>query len=136
LLPLAIAIARATGRGGGGEDLVVGTRIRDKSLLLASLAQLGIKYRTRGRVLYAQQGDLIFALLREADDLYHCHFSSDLDEATAETVVADLERTYGKLVQREVYDRLQEQAPQHGMEIEAESVDDDDSIVLTVTVSG
>lgn len=142
LVPLAIAAVTAvhTARGSGTDAqgrtvCAVGTRMRDSGLLADALRDTGadVIVHDPDRLTAGWRG-VTAAFARDRDGTWSSHLSGDVDEARARDIVAAVDAAYGLRVQSAVLARLRERAPDAGMRVESETVAEDDSVSLVLTV--
>ncbi len=140
LLPVGLAIASAVAarkraEAEGMATMAVQTRMRDDEVLMEALRDLGCE---AGPVadggVRATRGAFEFDFRRDEDGVLEGHFGEDVTPEEAEAFVADLDEEYTRVVQARVYQRVLDRARQHGMTVASESVEDDNSIVLTLEV--
>ena len=138
LIPLAIAITAATqsykARSAGASasnEMHVESRMRDGGLLAASLQELGAVVRQGGDDVLLAGG---VTMSRNAAGLWTARFPRTWAPERARAFIEDLDRTYGLQVQQAVIRRLQERAPQAGMRVTSQSVDDDRVVTLVMEV--
>ena len=113
----------------------VESRMRDGGLLAASLQELGAVVRQGGDdVLLAETAAGGVTMSRNAAGLWTARFPRTWAPERARAFIEDLDRTYGLQVQQAVIRRLQERAPQAGMRVTSQSVDDDRVVTLVMEV--
>jgi hypothetical protein len=71
---------------------------------------------------------------RDPAGVWSAHFDGDVDEQRAREVVGLIDAAYGRRVQAAVLQRLRERAPAAGLRLESETVEDDASVTLVLTV--
>lgn len=148
LVPIALAIgavvaARRRDRGSLRSSIdsvrvqTFSSRMRDPELLTAAVQAAG------GRILGARDGMLYGALsgtplvfAPDLDGVFDVHIDAKIPEAEALGLVAAVDRSYGAQVQQKTYLHVTDYVGEHGLAVESEYVDDDDSIVLTLVVGG
>ena len=140
LLPLAIAAvsawqAKRDADEAGRQVVSVGTRMKNEQLLQAAIADSGATVTSDATGILAEWGSSQARFTRNADGIWVVHVLGDAtpDEATA--LVRTVDAAYGRRVQQEVLARLRERAPEVGMSVESETVEDDESVTLTLNVS-
>ncbi len=140
LIPVGLAIASAVAarkraEAEGMPTVAVRTRMRDDEILIEALRELGCE---AGPVpdggVRATRGSFEFSFRRDESGVLEGHFGTDVTSEEAEAFVADLDDEYTRLVQTHVYQRVLDRAQQHGMTVSSETVEDDNSIVLTLEV--
>jgi hypothetical protein len=139
LIPIAIAAAgaiKARRENRQGERVLsVATRARDEALLRRALDNYGCRNVLHdGRIEATSDGrTLMFA--PSEDGAFEAVFFGDVDEEMARQFVDDLEHEYGRVVQADTYSRLVHEATNYGFSLEAEEIDADNTIVLTLKVN-
>lgn len=139
LIPVGLAIASAVAarkeaKAQGRPTMAVQTRMRDNEILMEALRDMGCEAGPAGEGVRAKRGAFEFAFSRDENGVLEATFDSEVAPEEAEAFVADLDHEYTRLIQARVYQRVLERAQQHGMAVESESVDPDNSIVLTLRV--
>lgn len=142
LVPLAVAAvsawqAKRSADQAGRQIVAVGTRMRDQGLLTAALNDTGARVNVgSGDSVTAEWAHSRGTFARNDDGIWSVHFEGDttLDDAT--DLVARVDAAYGLRVQAEVLARLRERAPEAGMDVESETVEDDQSVTLVLNVNG
>ena len=142
LIPLSIAAAAASQARRprpsdveAGNEVRVESRMRDETLLVAALGDLGAAMsRTGDGALLARTPDRALTMRRDAAGLWNACFAETWTPDGARAFVEDLDRAYGLRVQRAVIRRLEERAPEAGMRITSQSVDDDRVVTLVMEV--
>lgn len=139
LLPLALAIGAAVGamrrnRAGPAPVLTVTTRLRDDALLVQALETVGGHFGVDDGVHHGRIGDVPVAVSRNPDGQFDVHLDPGVATDQAEGLVAMLDQSYGRQVQQQVYEKLLARAPEHGLAWRSERVEEDDAIVVTLTV--
>ncbi|SNR98870.1 hypothetical protein [Blastococcus mobilis] len=142
LLPLAVAAVtaahdRMSRRTENGSTICsVGTRMRDGGLLARALEDTGasVGWAPSQDSLLIQWADVTARFDRGVDGIWSAHFAGDVDEARARELVAAIDAAYGRRVQAAVLERLRQRAPASGMRLESETVEDDSSVTLVLTV--
>ena len=115
--------------------MAIQTRMRDDEILLEALRDLGCEAQpVDGGGLSAIRGAFEFTFRRDENGVLEANFGAEVTPEEAEAFVTDLDDEYTRLIQARVYQRVLERAQQHGMAIESENVEDDNSIVLTLRV--
>jgi len=142
LIPLAVAAAAASQAHqdhpsdvAAVNEIRVESRMRDETLLVASLGDLGATVRRAddGALLVETPGGGL-TMKRDAAGLWNACFAGAWTPNGARAFVEDLDRAYGLQVQRAVIRRLEERAPEAGMRITSQSVDDDRVVTLVMEV--
>jgi hypothetical protein len=142
LIPLAIGAvsainaARDRKRDQSATSVHVQTRMKDESLLLATLTEHGalVDMLEKGLNVSGFQG-LDFILRQGSDGLWSAIFPNETNQEQAVEVIRTLDAVYGLAVQTMVIKKLKERAQAHGMTIDSETVQDDASVTFVMTVS-
>jgi hypothetical protein len=137
LLPLALAAAAAYSerRARADASVEVQTRMRDPRLLRLALEDLGLAATDTPSGLVAEGDGQTVRFVRGDDDILAAHFSAKADVEAAKAFLLELDDSYAARVQQHVYERLVARAQEHGLRLEDERVQADNSIVLTLAVT-
>ena len=142
LIPLSIAVAAASQARQirpsdveAGNEVRVESRMRDETLLVAALEDLGATVRRAddGALLVDTAGGGL-TMRRDAAGLWNACFTGEWRPEGARALVESLDRAYGLRVQQAVIRRLEERAPAAGMRISSQSIDDDRVVTLVMEV--
>lgn len=112
----------------------VATRMRNEHLLAAALADTGASTALHESRLSAEWQGVQADFRRDADGAWSVHLVGEVDTARAEQIIAAVDAAYGRRVQQEVLAKLRERAPRAGMTLESETVENDDSVTVVLTV--
>ena len=146
LVPIALAIgavvaARRRDRGSLRVQVdqvdvqTLTSRMRDPGLLRAAVEAAGGRiFGERDGTLYGAHGKIALVFAPGTDGVFDVHVDAAVPAPDAQAAVAAVDRSYGAQVQQATYRRVIEQGADHGLTLESEYVDDDDSIVLTLLV--
>lgn len=140
LLPMAIAAvsawnaSRAEKDQQGRQVCHVQTRMRDAGLLAEALSDTGASVGVDAEVITADWLGVQAQFRRSEAGVWHVALSGDVDEEKAPAIATAVDQAYGRRVQQAVLQRLRERAEPAGMRIESERVEDDASVVVTLTV--
>ena len=142
LMPLAIAAVTAAHQARGtttdttGRTVChVGTRMRDAGLLGGALNDVGATVHQGGPdALVATWNDATAQFTRNRDGIWEAHLTGNVDDHRARGIVAAVDAAYGRRVQATVLARLRERAPAAGLRLESETVGQDDSVMVVLTV--
>lgn len=140
LLPLAIAAvsawqAKREADEAGQQVVAVETRMKNEGLLEGALADSGATVTRDDTGIAADWRGLPARFAKNAHGIWAVRVGggATLEEATE--LVKAVDAAYGRRVQQEVLTRLRQRAPEVGMTVESETVEDDDSVLLTLHVS-
>lgn len=142
LVPLAIAAVTAlhTARGSavdreGRMVCQVGTRMRDTGLLADALGDVAADVTVQGpNAVTATWDDVSAHFTRDPEGTWGAHLTGTVDEGRARDVVAAIDAAYGRRVQAAVLRRLRERAPAAGLRFDSETIDQDDTVTVVLTV--
>ena len=155
LIPAAIAAAtwaasHGEKREANGRTVIgVATRMRDVGLLTEALADTSAVVTQRSAdSLIARWQNVSAHFHRDparADTAWQVDFigqgpaergeMSQVTEESVRGIVAAVDAAYGRRVQRAVLTRLRERAPQAGMTIASETVDDNDTVTVVLDLA-
>jgi hypothetical protein len=140
LIPLAIAAisawqAKSSADEAGRQVIAVGTRMRDEKLLQRALADTKAEVTHDGTVITATWSTREGRFSRDLNGIWSVHFIGETSLAEASAIVSLVDAAYGLRVQQEVLARLRERAPAAGMEVESETIEDDQSVTLVLNVN-
>ena len=139
LIPLALAAvsayqAKKSADEAGQQTVAVGTRMKNEHLLQEALADSGASVRASSGELVADWGAVEGRFVKDASGIWAVHFSGSTTSEEAMALVKSVDTAYGRRVQQEVLARLRQRAPEVGMSVESETVEDDQSVTLTLNV--
>ncbi len=140
LLPLAVAAVTAAHDAmerrteDGRPVCTVGTRMRDGALLARALEDTGASVDVSADSLLIRWTGMAARFDRDPAGVWNAHFSGDVDERRAREVVGLIDAAYGRRVQATVLERLRQRAGAAGFRLESETVEDDASVTLVLTV--
>lgn len=137
LIPAALGVAAWRVRKDSAEDakvIEVTTRLKDAALLGEALAALGASIESDDEVTIARWPDLSVSFAPGSDGILHA-YSRDLGSSDAVlSRIGELDGTYARLVQRDVVERVRDQASRMGLRLDSIEMNDDDSVSLTLEV--
>lgn len=140
LVPLAIAAigawqaSRKETDSHGRTVCHVRTRMRDESLLAAALADTRANVTRTSDVIVGTWQGVQAEFRRDTQGVWQVDFTGDVDQARASAIVVAIDQAYGRQVQQAVLARLRERAPTAGMTVASETVEDDNSVTLVLSV--
>ena len=139
LIPMAIAAVSAWQANrkiaeDGRELVAVSTRMKNADLLAQALTDLNASVQTSPDSITATWPALQARFARNADGVWAAHFGGEVTSETAATVVRDLDTAYGLRVQQAVLERVRARAPEAGMAVESETVEEDRTVTLVLNV--
>lgn len=142
LIPIVIAAVGSTGvtidilskKDSNTDFMIYETKMKDYELLKRALEVFGHKPFLEENYMDVNLGEyeLIFKLNDE--NIFEAVFKGNITAEHAEEMVSEIYEEYTKLVQEQVYFKVLENIQEHNMELESESVHEDNSIVLTLNI--
>ncbi len=146
LIPIVIAAVGTAGTGvsllssnkeisESSGTLIYETKMKDTKLLKKALEVFGYEPFLQKELIDITLGDyeLIFQLNNQ--DIFEAVFQGNVTEENAQKILSDIYDEYTKLVQEQVYHKVLENIQDYDIELESESVQDDNSIILTLNIS-
>jgi UDP-N-acetylglucosamine enolpyruvyl transferase len=114
--------------------MVYETKMKDKELLKNALEVFGHKPFLEENLIDIDldEYNLIFQLNEQ--NIFEAVFQGDITEEQAQVMVSNIYDEYTKLVQERVYYKVLENIKDYDIDLESESVHDDNSIVLTLNI--
>ncbi len=139
LIPVAVAALSAWQANrkiaeDGNVQVDVRTRMKNADLLGRALQDMDATVQTSPDAITAVWPAIQARFKRNSEGVWTAHFGGDVIADTAIKVVRDLDRAYGLRVQQAVLERVRARAPQVGMAVESETVEEDRTVTLVLTV--
>lgn len=139
LAPLAVGAAAAAvkaieSRSQKSSSVRVETRMKNKDLVAEAISNLGYEVTLREDSIVGASEKATLMMSLNAEGLWQCHFSGEQTVDGATETLQNLDREYGKLVQRELLRRLENRLPQTNMQKVAEVTNPDMSVTVTLEV--
>jgi hypothetical protein len=117
------------------DEIYVESRMRDRELLVSALRDLGTPVcNTTDGALTVETTDGSITMRLNNNGLWTAHFPATWASDRARDFIRDLDSAYGLRVQQAVVMRLRERAPEVGMRITSQSIDNDRVITLVMEV--
>lgn len=140
LLPMAVAAvsawqAKRSVDEAGRQVVAVNTRMRNELLLQRALIDTKASVAQHGDVITATWPHVQGRFTRDEHGIWSAHFAGDTDQEHARALITAIDAAYGRHVQHEVLNRLRERAPEVGMHVESEAIEDDHSVTLVLNVN-
>ncbi|HEX3013434.1 MAG TPA: hypothetical protein VHO92_04060 [Methanobacterium sp.] len=142
LIPIVIAAVGGTGatidilskKESNTNFMIYETKMKDYELLKRALEVFGHKpfLEENYMDINLEEYELIFKFNDE--NIFEAVFRGNITQEHAEEMVSEIYGEYTKLVQEQVYYKVLENIQEHNMELESESIQDDNSIVLTLNI--
>ncbi|MGD6978849.1 MULTISPECIES: hypothetical protein [Citricoccus] len=139
LVPMAIAAVAAwkakQGADAAGRPVVtVATRMKDERLLRMALADTGaVVAADRDGILGSWTG-MQARFTRDADGIWAVHAWGAVTTQSVTELAMSIDSAYARRVQEEVVDRIRARAPEAGLTVASETVQEDDTVVLVLNV--
>jgi hypothetical protein len=109
--------------------------MRDEGLLADALSDTGaVTGRSDANAFTAEWQGVTAAFTRDQAGIWSAHLTGEVDDARATAIISAIDIAYGRRVQAAVLEKLRERAPDAGLRLESERVEDDDSVVMVLTV--
>ena len=139
LIPVAVAAISAWQSNrkidaDGRAQVEVSTRMKNADLLGEALRDLAALVEYSGATIVAKWPTLEARFTRNDQGVWTAHFGGSVTNEAATTVIRDLDTAYGLRVQRAVLERVRARAPQAGMVLESETVEEDRTVTLVLNV--
>lgn len=116
------------------EEITITTQFKDKNIIENALISYGLKINDDKRNLSTilENGAIKF----EYNGLtYDITFTGSFDKKEAQNLYENIKIEYEKMVQEDTYNKVIERLKKMNMNLENETITNDDSIVLTVNIS-
>src|SRR5690242_14381273 len=135
LIPVGIAIAHAVGEVSAHRKAgtyKIKTIVKRQHLLQKAIEQDVCDVNELNHQHYHTQGSEIkICFQQDEKGVFEAVFDKSVDEHDAMEFISNLHTEYKYLIQQETYQKLIQQAGEHGLELEAEEIQKDRSILLT-----
>lgn len=112
------------------------TRFTDTELLKKTLLDFGLEYGERDDVIETEYEERRVIMKKNDDGCYTATIVGYVQQEKAEDFLRQLDSLYCTQVQDQSYRNLVERAREHGLTLETEETQQDNSIVLTFNVEG
>lgn len=112
--------------------------IRNEGLFRQALENMGagkINAGNEATSLLTEIDNQVIQFIRNKGETYTAHFYGKITASEAESFVSELEEEYGNVVQNQVYETLKRKAESNGMTLVNETVQNDQTIVLTYNLN-
>ncbi len=142
LIPIVIAAVGSTGvtidifskKESNANVIIYETKMKDYGLLKKALEVFGHKpFLEQNYIdIDLEEYELIFKF--NDHNIFEAVFSGNITQEHAEEIVSEIYSEYTKLVQEQVYYKVLENIQKYNLELESETVQKDNSIVLTLNI--
>lgn len=142
LIPVAIALitkAKADAEenvpNASTHQVSVETRMKNQELLVNAMQSVGCSVTATENEIAGNFNSVLFTFKRDVNGIWNASFVSGTTFQTATKIIQAIDKAYGLEVQAEVLRKIKERAPQNGMTLESEVVNDDSSVTLVLAVN-
>lgn len=136
-LPFLIAseIKRAAIGDKAPRSVDVSSRMKNEELLQKAFEAHGVKVRKKLGVWSGTWDGHFFSYHRNEQGLLVFSFPKDMDVEKAKSFIADIDQSYGYLVQRLLVARIQERVTLSGFSLESERVEQDHTVTMVLNLN-
>jgi hypothetical protein len=142
LIPLAIALitkaqskAKEDNPNTASHQVAVETRMKNLELLQNAMRNIGCITTMQENEIAASLNSLNFTFKKNSQGIWAATFVAGTTLEAAEQVIGQIDKAYGIEVQAEVLRKIKERAPQSGMTLESETINEDSSVTLVLAVN-
>ena len=83
----------------------------------------------------ASLNSIYFTFTKNPQGIWAARFVAGTSVEVAEQIIGQIDKAYGIEVQTEVLRKIKERAPQSGMTLESETINEDSSVTLVLAVN-
>lgn len=144
LVPMAIAVI-AAGRAhskvhenapnASSHQVSVETRMKNENLLQNAMRNIGCTTSMANGEIAASLNSIYFKFKKNSQGIWSVNFVAGTSKEVAQQIIGKIDKAYGIEVQAEVVRKIRERAPQSGMTLESETINEDSSITLVLAVN-
>jgi len=142
LIPLAIALitkahskANEDNPNAPSHQVAVETRMKNLELLQNAMRNIGCTTSIQESEISASLNSLNFTFKKNSQGIWAATFEAGTTFEAAEQIIGQIDKAYGIEVQTEVLRKIKERAPQSGMTLESETINEDSSVTLVLAVN-
>lgn len=142
LVPMAIALitkanSKATEKDTNlsSHQVAVETRMKNSTLLNNAMRNIGCTTSYSKSEISASLNSLNFTFTQNPDGIWKANFAASTTVQAAEQIISQIDTAYGIEVQAEVLRKIKERAPQTGMTLESETINEDSSVTVVLAVN-
>ena len=142
LIPMAIAIvtaahsrAKENDTNEASHQVGVETRMKNLELLQNAMRNIGCITTLQENEIAASLNSLNFTFKKNSQGIWAATFVAGTTLEAAEQIIGQIDKAYGIEVQAEVLRKIKERAPQAGMMLESETINEDSSVTLVLAVN-
>lgn len=117
-----------------GNYYKVKTSMKDETLLKKALENRGSDVQLEKMQIEASIGAVDIVFQREEDDTISAFLNKNVEREEAIEFLQNVETEYRRLVQQQTYEKLLQRAKHEGLILNSNTVNEDNSIVLTFNV--
>lgn len=110
------------------------TKMKDETILEEALENYGCQVTLNENSFHSSLGTIQIAFQEQENGTLSAVFSEDVVATDAEEFIANIYNEYTRIVQQKTYEKLLNRAKAEGLQLESESRNDDETIVLTFQV--
>jgi len=142
LIPLAIALvtkaqtkAKENNPNASSHQVAVETRMKNLELLQNAMRNIGCTTTMQEGEISASLDSINFTFKKNSQGIWAARFIAGTSVEVAEQIIGQIDKAYGIEVQAEVLRKIKERAPQSGMTLESETINEDSSVTLVLAVN-
>lgn len=142
LIPLAIALvtqakskAKENALNESSHQVAVETRMKNLELLQNAMRNIGCTTTMHEGEIAASLNATAFTFKKNSQGIWAARFIAGTSLEIAEQIIGQIDKAYGIEVQAEVLRKIKERAPQSGMTLESETINEDSSVTLVLAVN-
>lgn len=112
----------------------IDTNMKDESILERALKNYGCDVMLDNESFQSSLGDVQLAFQKQEDGTLSSIFSENVSTDDATEFLKEIQKEYTHIVQKDTYEKLMQRAEQEGLQLETETTNEDETIVLTFQV--
>jgi hypothetical protein len=109
--------------------------MKNLELLQNAMRNIGCTTAMQENEIVASLNSLNFNFKKNSQGIWAATFVAGTTLEAAEQIIAQIDKAYGIEVQAEVLRKIKERAPQSGMTLESETINEDSSVTLVLAVN-
>ncbi len=113
----------------------VETRMKNLELLQNAMRNIGCTTTMQENEIAASLNSIYFTFKKNSEGIWTAGFVAGTSVDVAEQIISQIDKAYGIEVQAEVLRKIKERAPQSGMTLESETINEDASVTLVLAVN-
>ncbi len=142
LIPMAIALVTKVHSkvnentpNASSRQVAVETRMKNQDLLQNAMKSIGCTTNMVKNEITASLNSNYFTFKKNSEGIWAANFVAGTSVDVAEKIIGQIDKAYGIEVQAEVLRKIKERAPQTGMTLESETINEDSSVTLILAVN-